>query len=371
MPILDTYRMTNIESCWQLSDSVPINLDKWDFSWKPSPYDPPFIHQFGTQWQSDGGPRYIVDGATQIKYHEFPKAEALPNIFKWKFLYDDIDLSSFDWSWHPSEFEPYTHVFGSKYYRAEEMPCIEYVGKIEQKKYRNELFVNFKKPVDIVFMSNGEVCEQTHYDRLCSIVERDVKWVRGVNGRDRAIKRCAEISDTEWVIVFPAKLWVNENFPFDWQPNRAIDKKHYIFYASNPVNGLCYGHMAPVAYNCEIVKNTTDYTLDFTMRGSHDIIPFAAGVARWNVSPLITWRTAFREVIKLKRSTDDGDMEAKERLTVWLTIAHGDFSDWSIRGGKDAINYYEQVSGCLDKLKLSFSWEWLDSYAKQLGYKFE
>lgn len=362
--------MINVKSPWQLSDDVSINLDNWDWNWKPNPYDPPFIHQFGTQWQQDGGPRYVVEGATSIKYHDHPRALALPDMSRWRILYDDVDRSSFDWSWHPSEFEPYTHVFGSKHYSAEQMPCVEYIGKTEQKKYRKEQLVSFLHKNDVVFMSNGEPCEHDHYKRLCDVSGRDVKWVHGINSRENAIKRCAEISETEWIIVFPAKFWVNENFPFDWQPNRAISKKHYIFYANNPVNGLCYGHMAPVAYHCEIVKSTKDYTLDFTMSGAHDIIPTVAGIAKWNINPLITWRTAFREVLKLKQSADVGDSESAERLNVWLTVAHGDFSEWALRGSSDAIKYYETVDGNLDQLKLSFSWQWLDNYAKQLGYNF-
>ena len=40
-----------------------------------------FIFEFGTQWQTNGGPKYICDNATQIKYVE-GKCYVLPdNIF--------------------------------------------------------------------------------------------------------------------------------------------------------------------------------------------------------------------------------------------------------------------------------------------------
>lgn len=361
----------NLNGIWQIPDNVDVT--NFDFDWKPDLYDPPFIHQFGTQWQIDGGPKYIVEGAKDIKYHDCQKARAIPDLSKWKLNYSDIDLNSFDWSWHPPELEPYTQVFGCDYYSAETMPCIEYIGKTNQKKYRNELKIKFlpTKQIDIVFMSNGEVDEVDNYDRLCKISKRKVKWVRGINGRENAIRKCAEISDTDWVLVFPAKMVVNDDFDFNWQPCRVGLPRHYIFYAQNPVNDLCYGHMAPVAYNCDIVKKTKEYNLDFTMSGTHDIVPICVGIANFNKSPLMTWRTAFREVIKLKYSADHGDVEASERLKVWLSIANGNFAEFCLSGAHDAIQYYNEVNGDLQKLKLSFGWDWLYQYSKQLGYKFE
>ena len=54
--------MTN----WSVPNAV--DLESFDFSWRPDPGDPPFIYQFGTQHQRTGGPQYLVAGATEIKY---------------------------------------------------------------------------------------------------------------------------------------------------------------------------------------------------------------------------------------------------------------------------------------------------------------
>jgi hypothetical protein len=55
---------------------VPENLDTsgFDFSWRPSPYDRPYVHQFGTQWQRTGGPRFIIpnaEGVLSLNVSEF------------------------------------------------------------------------------------------------------------------------------------------------------------------------------------------------------------------------------------------------------------------------------------------------------------
>jgi hypothetical protein len=74
----------------------------------------------------------------------------------------------------------------------------------------------------------------------------------------------------------------------------------------------------------------------------------------------MTWRTAFREVVKLKHFMDvQPTLETEHRLNAWLTIAEGDFANWSIRGAEDAVEYYKEVAGDYERLKLSFEWLWL------------
>jgi hypothetical protein len=51
---------------WIIPDSVDVAT--FDFSWRPDPGDPAYQYQFGTQHQRTGGPKYIVSGATDIKY---------------------------------------------------------------------------------------------------------------------------------------------------------------------------------------------------------------------------------------------------------------------------------------------------------------
>jgi len=59
-------KLTNFEN-WEGQDF------KFDYSWHPDPTDPPYVYQFGTQWQKTGGPKYTVPGATSIKYVDSPK----------------------------------------------------------------------------------------------------------------------------------------------------------------------------------------------------------------------------------------------------------------------------------------------------------
>ena len=51
---------------WEIPDGI--DIDGFDFSWHPDGSEPPYIYQFGTQWQKTGGPKYTVPDAKTTKY---------------------------------------------------------------------------------------------------------------------------------------------------------------------------------------------------------------------------------------------------------------------------------------------------------------
>lgn len=353
------------KSKWEIL--LPIDESNFDFSWYPRDDEEKFIYQFGTQWQKTGGPRYITEGAIKIKYVEDVKSKVLPTRKNWEILLD-IDENSFDFSWHQDDTEePYIYVFGNTIKTAEECPTVLYkVPGATKTKYCYDQVATIKtKPLDIFFVSNGEMGEYERYHHLCNVSKRLVKWIRGIKGREVALRRAAELSTTDWFFVFPGKLLVSSEFDFNWKPDIFLEKKHYIFYATNPVNGLQYGHMAAVAYNRDLVLDTIEYGLDFTMSKLHDIVPIVSGIAQYNCDPLIAWRTAFREAIKLQIAKVNGDEESAKRLNTWTTVGIGDNAAYSIKGAKEGLKYYQEVNGDEDKLKLSFHWEWLDKRFKK------
>jgi hypothetical protein len=136
--------------------------------------------------------------------------------------------------------------------------------------------------------------------------------------------------------------------------------KHYIFHAKNPVNGLEYGHQAMIAYNKKLVLENAGHGLDFTLDSPHEVVPILSGTAWYADSPWMAWRTAFREVLKLRASMPD--VESEYRLTQWLTKDNTP-EQWSMKGAQDAVEYYDAVNGNLLELKKSYEWEWLASYA--------
>ena len=219
--------------------------------------------------------------------------------------------------------------------------------------------------IDIVFISNGESNAEHNWQHLQQCTKNApnrVVRIDGVKGRAEAYRAAVNASKTDWAFCVFAKLEVNENFDWSWQPDRLQAPKHYIFHAQNPVNGLVYGHMAMIAYNKQLTLDTDPTGLDFTLDSEHEVVPLLSGVARYADDPWIAWRSAFRECIKLKHSLPN--IENKHRLDQWLTVnlQRDTTGDWSIQGAKDAVEYYDSVQGSFEALRLTYEWEWLTDY---------
>lgn len=428
---------------WEIPDGL--DTSNFDFDWRPDYYDRPYIHQFGTQHQKTGGPRFVIPDNEGIKYQSFQHAIKLPDINNrcWRPLLPNVRI---DYSWHPDETEPpYIYVFGNQWYDSIGMPSMQYrVKGATDKKYmineRAEIIIDsvlyndsiydavlnhnfitdythFRKtlnnkidyttiiksirdigmhlidnvevvvhketvkklydnlidypyaqhhslgytnqPLDIIFISNGENNADENYQHLLDITKdkpNRVVRVDKVDGRVASQHAAANISNTEWYFLVNGKLRVNKDFDFSWQPDRYSSRKHYVFTATNILNDLEYGHMAIVANNKKLTLETTGKGLDFTMDSPIKVVPVNSGIAVFNSSPWDTWRTAFREVIKL---CDSKDKESKKRLIIWANNATGEYAQECLQGARDAITYYNSVNGDFEKLKLSYDWAWL------------
>lgn len=223
--------------------------------------------------------------------------------------------------------------------------------------------------LDVVFVSNGESEAESNLDHLRQCLPNTVTLhvIQNVQGRVASQHAAARASTTPWYFLVPAKLRVNAQFQWHWQPDRLQAPKHYIFYAKNPITGLEYGHQAMVAYNRALVLNTQGLGLDFTMEQAHQVVPKLSGTVNIGLDLRTAWRTAFREAIKLKNSLPD--VENAWRLEAWLsTPGHDDIAVWTRRGAQDGIEFWEQNQG--PSLMRSYDWAechewWQNRYPDQ------
>ena len=247
-------------------------------------------------------------------------------------------------------------------------------------KYGEDLPYNYyaDNAIDVVYISNGEPDAERWFEHLQKVLDQrhviadfpmfsnKLHRVSNVNGRVAAYQAAAQVSTTLWFFAVFAKLEVDMKFDFKWQPDYWQEPKHYIFNAKNPINGLEYGHMGMIAYNKRLVLENNNPGIDFTLSQPHESVPKLSGVAHFNQDPWTTWRTAFREVLKLKMfMSTNPTLETEHRLDVWCNQAAGMYSNYSKQGAQDAIAYYEEVEGDLDKLQLSFEWDWLRNRFKE------
>ena len=217
--------------------------------------------------------------------------------------------------------------------------------------------------LDIVYISNGECDAERWYNHLLRCTAKDdnspKQTIHRVTGKlvRETLLAAAKVSTTKWFFVVTAKLEVDPNFDFSWQPDYLQEPRHYMFNAKNPLNGLEYCHQSCVAYNKNLVLATGDSGAAVTPK--YDIIDVLSGVAHFNTDPQATWSTAFRECVKLKAATDNA---SRDRLSVWTTVAEGEHAEWSLRGANDAVEYYDSAARDPQSLMLSFERKWLDKY---------
>jgi len=212
------------------------------------------------------------------------------------------------------------------------------------------------KPMDIVFLSYDEPSAEAYWKVLTEKYPR-AKRIQGVKGRTQAYHAAAAMSDTDYFFaVFPT-IELEDSFDFTFQPDRLKNACHYIFHAKNPVTGLEYGHRAVILYNKHLCLSTIHPSLDFTLSQPHTVVPQLCGTSHFNQTPEISWRVAFREVLKLCEMKPT--VESKFRLKKWCELGKGDYALLVQQGALDAVEYYKEVNGDKRALMLSYELDWL------------
>ena len=310
------------------------------------------------------------DLITAIKQHEFNSPYA-------QFIHeDDVDFSWYQniclWTEKDRQVVPYSTNKASclvprdvKQYLKTQIYDYPYLNTFD-------IVVKRSQKLDIKFISNGEPEADTWFNH-CLEHSRgsNIERIMDFKTRAEAYRAAALASRSDWFFAVFAKLEVDKDFDWNWQPDYWQGPKHYIFHARNPVNGLVYGHQAMIAYNKRLVLETTESGLDFTLSKAHEVIPIMSGTAHYNQDPWTTWRTAFREVLKLRHfMAQSPTVETEYRLNKWTTVAQGNYAEWSTTGAQDALEYYDNVNGDYSKLMLSFEWAWLRQYAIAKKYNF-
>lgn len=378
------------------------DYDKFDFTYEPLPFDEKQLHVFATQFDNQKiqyGDTFLLDVNEFVivrslfeKLEDYTSNLKFVDTLKVKRMQHPVILHNYDCHIDainlPTEPFPYIQLQNNQVKHLEpinmwEFPTIKtnndstsvYVPTHALSYMTKDLYdyehvvkpVQFYggEPLDIVYISNGEPKAEQHYEHLQEIVTKKgaknrIIRIQDVVGRVAAYHAAANISTTRWFFAVFAKLRVNPTFDWGWQPDRLKTPRHYIFTAINPVNRLNYGHQAIIAYNKKLVLGNNGIGLDFTMDNDHEVVNMNSGIAMYNTDSWTTWRTAFREAIKLRDLVDKGiDNDAAYRLERWCSVGIGEYAADSQRGAVDGIAYWEEVNGDFDKLKLSYDWAWL------------
>jgi len=211
------------------------------------------------------------------------------------------------------------------------------------------------RPMDIVFISYDEPGAEQRYKKLKERFPR-AQWCKGVQGQTLAYMTAAMMSKTDYFFAVFPKIDVVDDFKFDFQPDRLKHPCHYIFDCYNSVIDCTYGHDGVILYNKRLVLETTKPGLDFTLSQPVQSVPTLSAVNNLDETPLLAWRTAFREVIKLKLQKPT--VESTYRLKKWLTLGNGDNAEWVNKGALDAVEFLEQGNDPYS----SYDFDWIKKY---------
>lgn len=208
---------------------------------------------------------------------------------------------------------------------------------------------------DLFFLSHNEPFADAHWS-LVQTRYPHARRIKDIDGILAAHKYCATQSRTSHFFVIDADNELLKAADLSIKlPD--YDKAYvHIWRAVNPVNALVYGWGGIKLFPKRMFLDRTEMPLDMTMSFPLKLVPVVGSITHFNTSPFSTWRSAFRECVKLSRGDDP---ESRERLETWCTIAEGQFADCCLRGALKGREYGSLHKADMNALMKINDWPWL------------
>ena len=137
----------------------------------------------------------------------------------------------------------------------------------------------------------------------------------------------------------------------------------HVWRSRNPLNHLEYGYggvkLLPKSLTVNMELGKVDMTTSISSK--FKAIEQVSNITRFNTDPFNTWKSAFRECVKLFSQVIDrqNSVESVERLDVWCRIANGDYGEYAIKGAIAGRDYGNQHRGNLEALAKINDFDWL------------
>lgn len=332
-------------------------------------------------------PRYIVRDYEQ--YLDIVKQETSPLFWC---VWDNVEIlddSIWDFYYNPTDgrydadremHHVYKHVFRGEetYHNGVFLSTTKHtIGKREfDHKYiiarkEHDQVVSKLRPYDIVFISYNEPDADDNFERLMQkFPNRIIHRVHGVKGIHQAHIMAAETSETEMFYVVDGDAHIVEDFDFSHEVSTyEVDTVH-VWQSQNPINDLVYGYggvkLLPRQLTIDVDVNSADMTTSISDKFKS--MPDVSNVTAFNTDEFSTWKSAFRECVKLASKTIKGqiDEETEKRLQIWCTRGNkARFGRYAISGACAGRDFGYNNSDKPDNLKLINNFEWLYEEFKQ------
>lgn len=247
------------------------------------------------------------------------------------------------------------------------------LNKIKNVQYVRE-YGSITQNFDVVFISYNEPNADKHYKILEEKINAvktvskkpiNLHWVKDVDGIFNAHQQAANLVSSKmfWVVDGDAELV--PDFDFSYLPDVYDEDVVHVWNSINVVNGLEYGYGGVKLFPTQMVRDATSWGLDFTtgLSNRFKAMPNNSCYTRFNTDAFSTWRSAFRECVKLSLNSDS---ESKERLDAWMhPIPDAQFRHDAKRGAEEAVAFVNKHKDDAEALSNINNFEWLKNYYEQ------
>jgi hypothetical protein len=283
----------------------------------------------------------------------------------------DVELVDYNFDYEVSEWDlKYIHVFKYGVYLIPR----KYQFTKEEIKYG---FFAISKDVDVtvssppyeaVFISYNEPNADENFEKL-KLKIPNVKRVNGVKGIHQAHIAAAQLVSTRMFWVIDGDAQIVDEFDFRDKMPRHYETVVHTWRSRNPINDLEYGYggvkLLPTKLVLKLDVNSVDMTTNISDKFKS--VPVVSNITAFNTDPFNTWKSAFRECVKLSSKIigNQNDKDTIERLEIWCTEGRDrDYGSWALKGAEAGRKYGRENAGNNEKLAKINDWKWLEDEFK-------
>lgn len=212
---------------------------------------------------------------------------------------------------------------------------------------------------DIIYISYNEPNADVNFAKLKERFPY-AQRVHGVKGIHQAHIAAAKKAFTKMFWVVDADAEILPSFNFDYVVSDYDLENVHVWRSRNPVNGLEYGYGGVKLLPKRLTQNMDLSKPDMTTSIStlFKAMPEVSNITAFNTDPFNSWKSAFRECVKLASKTIDrqNDDETTDRLDVWCTVG----TDQDVLAGAQEGRWYGlENKDNPEALKLINDFDWL------------
>ncbi len=216
---------------------------------------------------------------------------------------------------------------------------------------------------DIIFISYNEPQADENFARLKARFPY-AQRVQGIKGIHQAHIAAAKKAFTKMFWVVDADAQILDTFNFDHVVSEYDLENVHVWRSRNPINDLEYGYGGVKLLPKSLTQNMDTSKPDMTTSISSlfKAMPEISNVTAFNVDAFNTWKSAFRECVKLASKTIDrqDDTDTNYRLNVWCTRGlDRPFGREAIEGAVQGKQYGLENKDNNESLKMINDFDWL------------